>query len=155
MKNKIQIYTDGSSLGNPGKGGWGAVIVRDNTTIKELGDYNKNTTNNQMELSAAIHVLKYIKKNKINSDILIHTDSAYVLGGVTSWVFSWEKNGWKTSKREPVLNQDLWKELILLTRDLKNKIIWQKVKGHSGDKYNDRADEIATGCANLQQKHIL
>jgi ribonuclease HI len=144
MNKKIEIYTDGSSLGNPGPGGWGTVIVDNNKIIEELGGGDKNTTNNRMELQAAIEALKYINKKYQDIIVDIYADSAYVLGGVTNWIFGWEKNGWKTSKKEPVLNQELWKELIGLVREYKGKINWQKVKGHSGHVYNDKADEIAT-----------
>ena len=147
MKNNIEIYTDGSSLGNPGPGGWGTVVVEKTKIIEELGGGHKDTTNNRMELQAVIEALKYMNKNQKESTVTIHADSAYVLNGITSWVFGWEKNGWKTSKKEQVLNQDLWKELIASVRDFKGKIIWQKVKGHSGHIYNDKADEIATTYA--------
>lgn len=150
MNNKLEIYTDGSSLGNPGPGGWGTVVVENNKIVKELGSCDKDTTNNRMELQAAIEALKYIIREEVE-DVTIHADSAYVLNGITSWVFGWEKNGWRTSKKEPVLNQDLWKEFIGLVRDFKGKINWQKVKGHSGHVFNDKADEIATTCASLQK----
>jgi ribonuclease HI len=152
MENKnIEIYTDGSSLGNPGPGGWGTVIVSDGKIVDELGGHDKDTTNNRMELQAAIEALKHINKKHKESTVTIHADSAYVLGGITNWIFGWEKNGWKTSKKDPVLNQDLWKVLIEEVRNFKGQIIWQKVKGHSGHVYNDRADEIATSCADSQK----
>jgi len=150
MLKTLEIYTDGSSLGNPGPGGWGTVVVDNNTIVKELGGCHKDTTNNRMELQAAIEALKYIVREEVET-VTIHADSAYVLNGITSWVFGWEKNGWKTSKKEPVLNQDLWKEFIGLVREFKGKIIWQKVKGHSGHVFNDKADEIATSKASLQK----
>ena len=134
-------------MGNPGPGGWGTVIVDGGKIIEELGGYHKDTTNNRMELQAAIEALKYINKHQHEYKVTIHADSAYVLGGVTNWIFGWEKNGWRTSKKEPVLNQDLWQELIGFVREFKGKIIWQKVKGHSGHVYNDKADEIATEYA--------
>jgi len=153
MNKDIEIYTDGSSLGNPGPGGCGAVFVENNKIIHELGLFDKNTTNNRMEVSAVIETLKYINKNYKNNNITIFADSNYVLNGITSWIFNWEKNGWRTANKKEVMNQDLWKELIALVRDCGTKINWQKVKGHSGHVYNDRADEIATTCANLQKKH--
>ncbi len=156
-KGEIIIYTDGSSLGNPGPGGWGTVILhseKEKESYVELGGYEKDTTNNRMELMAVIEALKYTEKIKHTGDIIIHADSAYVLGGVTSWVFNWEKNGWRTSKKEPVLNQDLWKELISLARLSKADLKWQKVKGHSGVEHNEKADEIATSCASLQKNHL-
>ena len=150
MSKNLEIYTDGSSLGNPGPGGYGAVFICDNKIIHELGGGEKDTTNNRMEIMAVIETLKYL----IKSDILsceIHADSSYVLGGVTSWIENWEKNGWKTANKKPVMNQDLWKELIALIREYKGTISWQKVKGHSGHVYNDKADEIATTNANKQK----
>ena len=152
MKNKeIKIYTDGSSLGNPGPGGWGTVVVCDEKIIDELGGYDKHTTNNRMELEAVIEAIKYIKEKYKENVVTIHADSAYVLGGVTNWIFGWEKNGWKTSNKKPVMNQELWKELIGLVREFKGKIVWEKVKGHSGHIYNDKADEIATTYAGKQK----
>lgn len=153
MQNKLEIFTDGSSLGNPGPGGWGAVVVSDGKIIYELGGYDKQTTNNRMELQAVIESLKYIShKSDLYEEVVIHADSAYVLGGITLWVFSWEKNGWRKADKKPVLNQDLWQELLTLTRSYKGKIAWAKVKGHSGHVYNERADVIATTCASKQKK---
>lgn len=151
MTEEIEIYTDGSSLGNPGPGGWGAVVVSGEKIIKELGGFEKETTNNRMELKAVIETVKYITKNYSKGKITIFADSSYVLTGITSWIFNWEKNGWRTANKKPVLNQDLWKELIELIRNYDNKINWQKVKGHSGHVYNERADEIATSKASLQK----
>lgn len=148
---KLEIYTDGSSLGNPGPGGWGSVFVENNKVIKELSGYDKNTTNNRMELMAVMETLKYIIKFHPNDSITIFADSNYVLSGITSWIYNWEKNGWRTANKKEVMNQDLWKELIYLIRNYKNKINWQKVKGHSGDLYNDHADKLATTKANLQK----
>jgi len=186
MKDNIEIYTDGSSLGNPGPGGWGVVVINNyqlpinnervkekglinnkqkeeskkdgnSKIIKELGGAEKNTTNNRMELQAVIESLKYIALNKdmMKMGVTIYTDSNYVLSGITSWVYNWEKNGWRTANRKEVLNQDLWRELILLSRNINIKINWQKVKGHSGHIYNDRADDIATSSAMREQKYIL
>jgi ribonuclease HI len=151
---KLEIYTDGSSLGNPGPGGWGSVFVENEKIIKELGGCDKNTTNNRMELMAVIETLKYLNFRKSDflniNEITIFADSNYVLSGITSWIFNWEKNGWRTANKKEVLNQDLWKELISLIRNYDNKIKWEKVKGHSGHVYNDKADEIATSCAAKQ-----
>jgi ribonuclease HI len=146
MKN-IHIYTDGSSLGNPGPGGWGSVFIINEKIIHELGGGEKNTTNNRMELMAVIETLKYITKNHKKDNVTIFADSNYVLSGITSWIHNWEKNGWRTANKKQVMNQDLWKELIELIRSYDNKINWQKVKGHSGHIHNDRADEIATTYA--------
>lgn len=154
MTNKtIEIYTDGSSLGNPGRGGWGAVVVEKEKIIEELGGCDKDTTNNRMELEAAIEAIKYINKKYKESTVTIHADSSYVLGGVTNWIFGWEKNGWRTANKKPVMNQDLWKQLIAEVRKSKAIITWQKVKGHSGHVYNDKADEIATTYAANQKRN--
>lgn len=154
MKN-IEIYTDGSSLGNPGKGGWGAVVVEGSKTVAEIGGYEKDTTNNRMELMAVIESLKYIIKNYPKDTVAICADSTYVLGGVTTWIHNWEKNGWKTANKKPVLNKDLWQELITLVRGSRGVLSWQKVKGHDGHVHNERADEIATECSSLQKNHNL
>lgn len=146
-KKNIKIYTDGSSLGNPGPGGWGVVITENDKIVKELGGYDKDTTNNRMELKATIEALKYSEKNYKKDRVTIFADSNYVLLGITEWVYNWEKNGWRTANKKPVLNKDLWQELIALNAKQKDKINWQKVKGHSGHVYNDKADEIATTYA--------
>jgi ribonuclease HI len=156
---KIEIYTDGSSLGNPGPGGWGVVIVYNDQLkvesgklkVGELGGFEKNTTNNRMELMAVIETLKYIIKHHKKDNVTVFADSNYVLTGIQSWIHNWEKNGWRTANKKQVLNQDLWKELIALVRSYDNKINWGKVKGHSGHVHNDRADEIATTKALLQK----
>lgn len=147
MSTQIEIYTDGSSLGNPGPGGWGVVIINnENQEIIELGGGEKNTTNNRMELTAVIEALKYLRKSDFRK-CEINADSNYVLGGITGWIKNWEKNGWKTADKKPVLNQDLWKELDILVKGYEGEISWQKVKGHSGHEYNDRVDKIATTYA--------
>lgn len=150
---KLEVYTDGSSLGNPGPGGWGVVVTAGGKFVHEIGGCEKNTTNNRMELQAVIETLKYISKSDfIISEVVIHADSQYVLGGVTNWIFNWEKNGWRTANKKPVLNQDLWQELIALVRKFEGKLTWAKVKGHAGHIHNERADEIATTCASTQKK---
>lgn len=151
MNKEIKIYTDGSSLGNPGPGGWGVVTVEKDKIIKELGGCEKNTTNNRMELMAVIETLKYISKYHKKDNITIFVDSNYVLLGITTWIFNWEKNNWRNSQKKEVMNQDLWKELISLIRSYDNKVNWGKVKGHSGHIYNDKADEIATAYAAKQK----
>ncbi len=158
MNSEIEIYTDGSSLGNPGPGGWGVVFVitknKPKPEIIDFGGYEKETTNNRMELTAVIEALNFYltKQELVNKKIKIYTDSSYVLGGITSWINNWEKNGWKTANKKPVLNQDLWKKLVPPSRELGDKLSWQKVKGHSGHIYNDQADEIATTFAKKQNK---
>ena len=151
MIKKIEMYTDGSSIGNPGPGGWGVVIITKDSKNIELGGYNKDTTNNKMELMAVIESLKYINKNHKTDNVSIFADSNYVLSGVTSWIHNWEKNGWRTANKKEVLNKDLWQELIALVREFKSTLSWQKVKGHSGHVHNERADEIATTYAAKQK----
>ena len=133
----IKVYTDGACLGNPGPGGWAAVVI-DGGEEKEFSGGEPLTTNNRMELSAAINALKNIPEL---SDVEIYTDSTYVKNGITSWIKNWEKNGWKNSQKEPVKNKELWLELLELSK--KHKIQWQWVKGHSGDEFNERADKLA------------
>ncbi len=139
----IKIYTDGSCLGNPGNGGWAAIIIDDNKKIQIKGS-KKDTTNNQMELLAPIKALKKIPKG---SNVQIFTDSKYVKSGITEWIHNWKKNGWKTANKQPVKNKDLWTELDLLTNEFKIKWIW--VKGHSTDSLNNEVDLIAREAANL------
>ena len=136
---KYTIYTDGACSGNPGPGGWGAVIFDEKKRQDNISGKVKDTTNNRMELMAAIMALKKIK---YKSDITIFTDSTYVKNGITEWIKKWEKNGWKNANKQPVKNRDLWIKLDNLCKD--NKIIWKWVKGHSNNKYNNLADELAT-----------
>jgi ribonuclease HI len=146
-KNEIIIYTDGSSLGNPGPGGWGAVILFSDGKVIELGGRENEATNNRMEMTAAIEALKEVSKRRPEAKkILIHTDSSYLLNGITMWVYVWVKNNWFTKTKEPVLNKDLWEELFKLDFSLKmkHKIEWLKVSGHSGVHLNERCDAIAT-----------
>lgn len=152
MSKITEIYTDGSSLGNPGPGGYGVVVVVDGKSTQEFGGYEKDTTNNRMELMAAIEALEYINKNKPDGKVTIYADSAYVLGGVTTWIHNWEKNGWKTANKKQVLNQDLWQMLIALVRVFDGELSWQKVKGHAGHEHNERADAIATSYAAKQKR---
>jgi len=136
---KYTIYTDGACSGNPGPGGWGAVIFDNNNKQKNISGSEKDTTNNRMELSAAIMALTKIKAS---SEITIYTDSTYVKNGITEWVLKWKENGWKNSNKKPVKNKDLWVKLDNLC--VQNKVIWKWVKGHSTNKYNNLADELAT-----------
>ena len=145
--NKIKIYTDGAAKGNPGNAGWGAVFLM-GKDVFEIGGGVKHATNNMMELTAPIEALKYIKKQKINSSIEIVSDSKYVILGITEWIFNWQKNNWRNAANKPVLNRELWEDLYKLTEELKPK--WTYVKGHNEDKYNDRADLIATSFAEGQ-----
>lgn len=145
----IIIYTDGSSRGNPGPGGWGTVVVW-NGNVNELGAGEKHTTNNRMELTAAIEGLSFVRDLGDAYTIHLRTDSSYVINGITKWVAGWEQNGWRNSKKEEVVNRDLWEALALNVADLKmsgSTISWCYVAGHSGIPGNERVDEIATQCA--------
>ena len=139
----IKIYTDGSCIGNPGNGGWAAIIINDEKRFQIQGS-KKNTTNNQMELLAPIQALKKIPKG---SKVQIFTDSKYVKSGITEWIHNWKKNGWKTANKQPVKNKELWAELDLLTNEFEIK--WSWVKAHSTDKLNNEVDLIAREAANL------
>ena len=142
----ITIYTDGASRGNPGPGGWGAIIAS-KENIVEIGGSEAHTTNNRMELTAVIRSLEFTISNSqfSNQPIQIHTDSEYVTKGMTEWIQRWQKKGWRTTGRKPVLNQDLWQRLIELTEG--RKVEWKYVAGHAGVPLNERADEIATTFA--------
>lgn len=144
MSQKITIYTDGAARGNPGKAGWGVVILV-GEKMHEIGGRSDHATNNQMELSAPIEALRYLGKHKIQGEIEILSDSKYVILGITEWIHGWIKNGWRNAAKKPVLNKELWEDLAVLNSEFKPK--WTYVKGHSGDKYNDRVDEIATSFA--------
>jgi len=141
---KIKIYTDGACVGNPGPGGWAAVILRENNKKEIFGGENL-TTNNRMELTATIKSLEYCSKlrNKksVLKQIVIFTDSTYVKEGITVWINTWEKNSWKTAGKKNVKNVDLWKKLKALVKS--NQITWNWVKGHSNDPMNDLADKLA------------
>ena len=137
VNEKIIIYTDGACSGNPGKGGWGAILKYGDHT-KEISGYAELTTNNKMELQAVIEALKLIKKDY---DIEIFTDSNYVKDGITKWINTWKLNNWKTSKKESVKNKELWLELDELRQ--KYNINWNWVKGHADDELNNRVDKLA------------
>ena len=134
---KFKIYTDGACSGNPGKGGWAAIIL-DDSNQSSISGSESSTTNNRMELMAPIMALKKIKKK---SDITIFTDSKYVKDGITDWIKKWKQNNWKSSNRKPVKNKDLWIKLDNSCQ--KHKITWKWVKAHAGTKYNNLADELA------------
>lgn len=139
MKQKeVEIYTDGACSGNPGPGGWAAVLIHKDKK-KEISGYAPDTTNNRMELYAALAALKALKEP---CKVSLYTDSAYLFNAFTEgWLISWQNNGWKTAKKDPVENQDLWKEL--LNAVISHKISWKKVKGHSDNEYNNRCDVLA------------
>ena len=138
---QVEIFTDGACKGNPGPGGWGAVL-RMGGHEKELSGHAPATTNNRMELSAVIEAL-----NALNSpcEVALHTDSKYVIDGITKWIFGWQKNGWKNAAKQPVVNIDLWQALLIAAKP--HKISWRWVKGHSGHPENERADKLASDAA--------
>ena len=134
----ITIYTDGACSGNPGIGGWGVVIFENNKEDTFLYGGNDNTTNNRMELTAAIEALKYFEDSQT---ITLITDSKYVKDGIQSWIQNWKKNGWKTAAKKPVKNKELWIELDQLIS--RHTISWEWVKGHDGNVHNEKADYLA------------
>ena len=136
-----KIYTDGSCHGNPGPGGWAFVIVTDDQIVKEKSGCMEQTTNNQMELSAAIEGLIYFNEYIQSKEVEIFTDSKYVIDGINSWIHGWKVNNWRTASKKPVKNDNLWKALDEL--NVKLKVNWNWVKGHSGDIYNDKVDLLA------------
>ncbi len=136
----VEIYTDGACSGNPGKGGWAAVLVYKGTE-KEISGGEKETTNNRMELTAVIEALKCLKEP---CNVTLTTDSKYVCDAINKcWVYSWKKNGWKKADKKPALNVDLWEQLLDVLGKHNVEFVW--VKGHNGHKYNERCDELAVG----------
>ena len=140
---KLKIYTDGACKGNPGPGGWGALIIDGAEEIEIFGGEN-STTNNRMELIAAIRALSSLHES---CDIEIYTDSKYLQDGITKWLTSWKQRGWLTANKKPVKNKDLWEDLSMLV--VKHKVKWNWVKGHSGDSLNERADFLANKGINI------
>ncbi|WP_421656954.1 ribonuclease HI [Leptothermofonsia sp. ETS-13] len=140
-KSMIQrIYTDGACSGNPGPGGWGVVVYYADGSVREMGGSDPMTTNNRMEMEAAIAALRFFNETGQTQPVELYTDSEYVLKGMTEWIKGWKRKGWKNSKGKPVENQDLWQVLDLLNSPA---VKWCYVRGHSGDEGNDRCDEIA------------
>ena len=136
---KIIIYTDGACSGNPGPGGWGAVLMS-GSNKKEISGADPQTTNQRMELMAVVAALKALKVT--GWEVVVYSDSAYLVNAFgQKWLDKWQQNGWKNSKKEEVANQDLWKELLDLTS--RNRVTMKKVKGHAGDEYNERCDQLA------------
>ncbi|KKW19154.1 MAG: ribonuclease HI [Candidatus Taylorbacteria bacterium RIFCSPHIGHO2_02_49_25] len=156
LHNSVVIFTDGSSRGNPGPGGFGAIIIAPknyeygskNYEVRELGGREEHTTNNRIELRAAIEALSFIHKSKIINpkSISIYSDSRYLINGITKWIHGWQKNGWKTKAKKDVENRDLWEKLADVSKD--KGIQWKYVGGHVGVAGNARCDEIATAFAN-------
>ena len=140
MMKEVTIYTDGACSGNPGPGGWGAILAY-RSREKEISGYEAQTTNNRMELTAAAEALKLLKEP---CRVKLYSDSAYLVNGFSqNWIAGWQRNNWKNSKKEPVQNKDLWQTLIDLSE--KHEITWIKVKGHSDNEKNNRCDALATG----------
>ena len=139
--SRVEIFTDGACKGNPGPGGWGAVI-RYGKHEKELSGGESNTTNNRMELMAAIEALNALTRP---CQVILSTDSNYVKDGITKWIFGWQKNGWKTADRKPVKNADLWQALLAAVR--RHQVEWRWVRGHAGHPENERADQLASDAA--------
>ena len=135
--DEIVIYTDGGCHGNPGPGGWGCVVI-DGENVRKLSGGEKQTTNNRMELSAAIEALQAVALE--GRKIVVYSDSQYVKNGITSWIKNWKKNGWRTAAKKPVLNQDLWVQLDTLYNSL--DVEWKWVKGHAGVEYNEVCDQL-------------
>ena len=137
----ILVWTDGACSGNPGNGGWGVLIKYIDGKAIQLSGSEINTTNNRMEMLAVIEGLKYLKNY---TNIIVHTDSKYVMDGITNWIHTWKTNNWKNSQKKDVKNKDLWQELDNISRNFKIK--WKWVKGHSGIEENDIADLLATNA---------
>tara|TARA_B100001057_G_scaffold487707_1_gene570845 strand:- start:1228 stop:1653 length:426 start_codon:yes stop_codon:yes gene_type:complete len=135
---KFKIYTDGACSGNPGKGGWAALILDGNANQSSISGSENNTTNNRMELTAPIMALDKIK---IKSDVVIYTDSKYVKNGITEWIKKWKLNNWVSSSKKPVKNKDLWVKLDNSCQ--KHKVTWRWVKAHAGNKFNELVDKLA------------
>lgn len=154
MSSAIKIenlYTDGACSGNPGPGGWGVVVCFSDRAICELGGGEKQTTNNRMEMQAAIAALEFLEKSGQKEPVTLYTDSEYLKNGITKWVKGWKNKGWITSAGKPVLNQDLWEILDKLNS---KQVQWEYVRGHSGDFYNDRCDEIARAFSQGKQPSL-
>ena len=153
--NKVQmvVYVDGASSGNPGPGGWGAIIADPTGKVVEIGGHEPHTTNNRMELTASIRGLEKIEPEKSEiSVITLYSDSTYVIQGITKWIFAWQKRGWLTADGKSVANADLWQELLTVSK--KHRIVWKHVRGHSGVPGNVRADEIAVSYSKKQNPDL-
>jgi ribonuclease HI len=146
MKKDLIVYTDGASRSNPGPGGWAAIIFADGAVMEIAGSATK-ATNNQMELAAVEAVLSDSGALSWKGAVIIHSDSAYVINGLTKWVKGWEKNGWVTQAKTPVENKALWQRLAGFAKEYGTRLKFEKVKGHAGELYNERCDELAVAYA--------
>ncbi|MBL7005768.1 MAG: ribonuclease HI [Spirochaetia bacterium] len=142
MKKTIEIYTDGGCSGNPGPGGWAYVLITDDGTVITNSGSSMLTTNNKMELTAVIRALESVSRNPLNAplNLIVHTDSQYVKNGITTWIHSWVRNGWRTAAKKEVKNKELWLELQQVAENL--KIEWKWVKGHAGVEHNELCDTL-------------
>jgi ribonuclease HI len=138
---RVEVFTDGACKGNPGPGGWGALL-RMGSHEKELSGSEPETTNNRMEMTGVIRALEALNTP---CEVTLHTDSRYVIDGMTKWIFGWQKRGWVNASKDPVKNRDLWEQLI--TAAARHKITWQWVKGHDGHPENERVDQLASLAA--------
>lgn len=145
-QDQVIIYSDGGCKPNPGRGGWAALLIWGDQQ-KEISGGEANTTNNRMELTAAVSALEALKRA---CRIEFYTDSEYLKNGISQWISGWKRNGWKTSKGDPVLNQDLWMRLDELTRQ--HRITWKWTRGHAGNRYNERVDQLATEARNRRSR---
>ena len=152
MSIPVIIYTDGGCIGNPGPGGW-AAILRYGEHAKELSGRFRQTTNNRMELYAAIAALEALKRP---CAVEVHTDSEYLRNGITRWISGWQRNGWRTTTKQPVKNQDLWQRLLAAVdrHSSAGGVTWSWTKGHAGDAYNERADVLANDAASVPTRSV-
>ncbi len=158
MSKITNLYTDGACSGNPGPGGWGTVAYFDDGDCHELGGRDGATTNNRMEMQAAISALQFFASTKQTTQCVLYTDSEYLIKGITQWVKGWKKKGWKTAAGKAVLNQDLWETLDLINNQVQSQtkvpVSWQHVRGHSGNVGNERCDTIARGFSSGQPPQL-
>jgi ribonuclease HI len=140
-QQEVEVYTDGSCLGNPGPGGWAAVLIHPRKKVELFGGYSL-TTNNRMEMTAAVQALRALTRP---CRVKLHTDSQYLKNGITTWIKGWKKKGWRTTEKKPVKNQDLWVELDRLMQS--HNIQWEWVRGHAGNEFNEICDQLAVSAA--------
>lgn len=152
-EKSIVVFTDGAAKGNPGPGGWGVVVITPDEHVTELGGGAAHTTNNRMELCGAIAALEHLAQHEAH--VTVHSDSSYVIKGITEWVWGWQRRGWKTATGGDVLNRDLWEQLAgLVTERGKGRIRWQWVKGHNGTAGNERVDQIAVAFSTAREETL-